>query len=90
MPFFLKSAMFFSICADTLLCRSFLYPKKKRTSIRTKKGAVMMAWSSESSSAGARPSKTPWPMNCRIQPTTCRVSMAGKKATPKKATFAAA
>ena len=47
----------------------FLYPRKKRISRMTKSGAVMKAWSQESSSAGARPSNTPCPINwgCRCR-----------------------
>ena len=65
--YFVLLALNFSISNWTSFMQSwwncFLYPRKKRTSRMTKSGAVMKAWSQESSSAGARPSNTPCPIN---------------------------
>jgi hypothetical protein len=54
---------------SNFLFRSDRYPNIKRNSSQTNNGARKMAWYKLSNNAGARPSKTPCPMNCVIQET---------------------
>lgn len=67
-----------SLCTSlsTLTCNSGLYPNQNKNSNHTKHGAKKTACTTLSSSAGARPSKMPCPMNCATQLSTKRMPAA--------------